>query len=492
MNMVSQIDLRGGSLFTWRWGAPRWGLAIPARVFFCLMALTGLLATWSNVLAASPFRLARFSADVTIPLNHRCMGVLPTKSQVVDDPLQAHGFVLLGPEAPIVYVAVDWCEIRNGAYDQWREALAEAAGTTRERVLVSSLHQHDAPVVDRDAARLLAEAGLRGELYDETFHDETLRRVADSLRSSLLHAVPVTHVGVGEARVEQIASSRRVRRADGSISYDRGSRSGADFAMAAAPEGDVDPTLRTLAFWNQDSPLLALSTYATHPMSRYGEGRVSSDFVGLARARRQIDLPGVAQIYASGCSGDVTAGKYNDGSDASRALLIERMQTGMRQAWEAQRKVPLQAITFRHAPLELEFHPHPDLTVESLGKVLHDASQTTEARILAAMGLASRQRVARRQPIDVVSVDLGPASLVLLPGETFVAYQRWAQTLRPDQAVLAIGYGECWPGYVPTEDDFQHGFHDKWLWVGPGSEARLQDALRQVLTHRAGQPSDSR
>jgi hypothetical protein len=60
----------------------------------------------------------------------------------------AHGFVLSSGEKPIVFVAVDWCEIRNDAYDRWRAVLAEAARTTRERVLVTSVHAHDAPVAD--------------------------------------------------------------------------------------------------------------------------------------------------------------------------------------------------------------------------------------------------------------------------------------------------------------------------------------------------------
>ncbi|MCA9222335.1 MAG: hypothetical protein KDA71_18540, partial [Planctomycetales bacterium] len=107
---------------------------------------------------ASEFRLATFSADVTIPLGHRCMGILPTKASEVVDPLHVHGFVLLGGERPVVLAAFDWCEIRNDSFDAWRTTLAEAAGTTPERVLVSSLHQHDAPVIDGGAQRLLDEA----------------------------------------------------------------------------------------------------------------------------------------------------------------------------------------------------------------------------------------------------------------------------------------------------------------------------------------------
>ena len=56
-------------------------------------------------------------------------------------------------------------------------------------------------------------------------------------------------------------------------------------------EGTIDPWLKTLSFWDGDRPLLALSCYATHPMSHYGQGHVSSDFVGLARKQRQKEEP---------------------------------------------------------------------------------------------------------------------------------------------------------------------------------------------------------
>ena len=51
-----------------------------------------------------------FSSDITIPLGHRCMGVLKTKANRIDDPLQAHGLLIKGPEPAIVLVALDWCE----------------------------------------------------------------------------------------------------------------------------------------------------------------------------------------------------------------------------------------------------------------------------------------------------------------------------------------------------------------------------------------------
>jgi len=46
----------------------------------------------------SDFQLTTFSADVTIPIGHRCMGVLETKAKRVLDPLLARGLVILGAD----------------------------------------------------------------------------------------------------------------------------------------------------------------------------------------------------------------------------------------------------------------------------------------------------------------------------------------------------------------------------------------------------------
>ena len=450
------------------------------RLVALTMALAFSMLPKSN--GGAPFRLATFSADVTIPLNHRCMGLLPTKSQRILDPLYAHGLVLLGDQQPIVICAVDWCEIRNGAYDQWREALAKAAGTIHQRVLVTSLHQHDAPVADAGAAALLRSVGLKDELYDEAFHDQTVARVADALKQSLNDAQTITHIGLGQARVDDVASNRRITYPDGRTTFDRGSRSGADPFLAEAPEGLIDPFLKTISFWKGDNPIAALHSYATHPMSHYGVGEVSADFVGLAREQRRRDDFRIAQIYVSGCSGDITAGKFNDGSAEMRTELTARIYQAMVTAWQDTKRVPFNEITLRNTALELEYHPNPALGLNVLLKNLHDPALTVEKRIHAAMSLSSRQRVESGQEIDLACIDFGNAQIVLFPGEAFVGYQLMAQQMRPESFVLSIGYGECWPGYIPTDDAFDAGFQDTWLWTAPGAESRIRAALDQVLS----------
>ena len=107
-------------------------------------------------------------------------------------------------------------------------------------------------------------------------------------RHALARTVTFTHAGIGQAKVEQVASNRRLLGADGKVKYTRYSATKSK-AVRDRPEGLIDPWLKTLSFWDGDRPLAALHYYATHPMSYYGDGRVSSDFCGLARQKRQDD-----------------------------------------------------------------------------------------------------------------------------------------------------------------------------------------------------------
>jgi hypothetical protein len=448
---------------------------------FLVAATMVLLGLCQRPSQAAEFRLARFSADVTIPLGHRCMGILPTKSKEIVDPLRVYGFVLLGADQPIVLAAFDWCEIRNDAFDQWRDALARAAGTVRQRVLVSSLHQHDAPVIDVRAQHLLDQVGLAGELYDVEFHQQTLARVSLAVKQSLASAEPVTHIGLGRARVNQVASNRRVVLPGGNPGYGRGSSSGGNQQLADADDGEIDPWLRTISFWNRRTPLLALHSYATHPMSYYGRGGVSWDFVGIARQRREQDDRRVLQVYVSGCSGDVTAGKYNDGSPDNRAVLADRLYQAMQAAWQKTTRVPLKDVGFRNVSFSLAFNDDQQFSRPVLTSTLENAEADTGKRILAAMGISSLDRIAEGRQIDMPCVQLGPARIVLFPGEAFVGFQLMAQELRPDEFIMSIGYGECWPGYIPTRRAFEENFGHSWRWVAPGADRQLETALRAVL-----------
>jgi hypothetical protein len=402
-------------------------------------------------------------------------------SRSVSDPLEANGFILLGGAAPVVFVAVDWCEIRNDAYARWQSVLAEAAGTKPDHVLVTAVHQHDAPVADLEAERILRSRKLSGTVCDPEFHELAVQNVAKALRASLPNARRFTHIGTGQAKVEKVASNRRYTTPDGTVHFDRMSRS-TKRAAIDANEGLIDPWLKTLSFWDGDAPLVAVNFYAVHPMSHYGEGEVSADFPGLARQMRQRETPGVKQIYASGCSGNVVAGKYNNGARENRTVLAERLHTAMAAAWQDTERHAIDRFDFRVTPLRLEPRASTGFSTAELESQLTPATKPF-SQCLAAMGLSWRQRVAAGRDIQIPVIDFGAAQLLLLPGETYVEFQLAAQRTRPGSFVCVAGYGDGATGYIPTEKHFaeQDTNLEDWCWIAPGSEARLLEAIRTVI-----------
>ena len=86
-----------------------------------------------------------------------------------------------------------------------RSALADAAGTIPRRVLVSSVHQHDAPVADLEAERLLREAKVSGSVCDLDFHEKAVKGVISHLHGKLSSSI-------GKDRAESVMISLGVRR----------------------------------------------------------------------------------------------------------------------------------------------------------------------------------------------------------------------------------------------------------------------------------------
>ncbi|MBI1916482.1 MAG: hypothetical protein HYS12_17370, partial [Planctomycetes bacterium] len=154
--------------------------------------------------------LAPFACDVTPPAGHPLCGGWIEPVRGVDDALWARGVVLLGAGAPIVLCAVDWVGIRNEAHRAWVRALAAAAHTTPERVEVHCVHPHNAPFADVEAQRLLDSVPGAPSSLDLKFFEQIVRRAADAVKGSLAKTVRWTHVGIGKAKVEQVASNRRI------------------------------------------------------------------------------------------------------------------------------------------------------------------------------------------------------------------------------------------------------------------------------------------
>jgi hypothetical protein len=446
------------------------------------LAAALLLVTCSAAADDKQLRLATFNVDVTPPLGAPlCDSFCPPASEIVD-PLSARGIVLVADEKPIVMCAVDWVGIGNGAYDAWRNAIAQAAGTSAHRVAVHCLHQHDAPGCDFDAEEVLAHNGLSGACFHVAFAHQAIERVAEAVRKAKDEAGIVTHIGLGVGRVEGVASNRRVMGPDGKVKYVRYS-SCKDEKIRAEPEGVIDPDCRLISFFNGDKPLASITFYATHPQSYYGAGGVSADFPGMARSLREKAMPGVPQIHFNGASGNVTAGKYNDGSHEMRPILAERLAAGMQNAWEHKKLTPVTAADVDWRTVEVALPPRDALDAAQLTATLGDSQADARERVRAARDLAWLWRCRSGHKIELTCLKLGPAFIVGMPGELFIEYQLAAEKLKPDALVCLAAYGDYGPGYIGTSIAYTQGGYEtsRVSRVGPEVEGVLMGAMKELL-----------
>jgi len=445
----------------------------------CLVAILARLCMCGVAMAEEDsLRLARFDVDVTPPIGVRM--AYDTAARAADLPLRCCGIVILGAGEPMVLAAIDWIGIGNAAHDAFRDALAHAAGTSPERVAIQSLHQHDAPQADFTAEKLLADMGVTTyRRFDGGFAREIISRTATAITASLASAVPITHVGFGRGKVDEVASNRRLLGQDGKVRGWRASTT-RDASLRAEPEGLIDPFVAALVFWSDADPVVVLTSYATHPMSYYRTGVPGPDFPGIARLLRSQDVPSALHVHFTGAGGNVAAGKYNDGSRGMRAVLAGRIYDAIVAADGLLERRPLERVSWTTA----DFLPVP-------------AARWVEADLLAGRGdpalaivartrplytVAWLRRVAAGVPIVLSALHLDDVAMLHLPGEPFVEYQLRFQKEHPERFVFTAGYGDGGPWYLPTAAAYpQGGYEVSVAWSAETAEADLMAGVGRLF-----------
>lgn len=430
-----------------------------------------------NSLQAAPLRVAAFTCDATPPLGEPM--IWATKLEKVVTPLLAKGVILEDGTNRFVLCAFDWCLIGNESEQNFCETLARTVGTVPSRVSVHSIHQHAAPYSDEGAHRLLDAAPRPPAHLSSNFLAQLRVRLASAAGDAVKHLEVFDRIGTGEAKVERVASARRIHDANGKllVRYSNGAK---DKAMADAPEGDIDPMLKTITFARGDKPLVRLHFYATHPQTFCCDGRASADFVGEAREDLET-AEGIPEIYFTGCAGDVTVGKYNDGSAEAYAGLKQRLGKGMKAAIAATQFAPATKILWREDAVNFPLRDEQAKVVAESRAWLNDVKQPDGQRVFkGAMRLAFVERAHR--PVEVSALQLGGAWIVNLPGEPMLSFQRFAQSLRAKNFVAVAGYADCGPSYVCTGEAMgEGGYEPSASNVGQGADQTLCEAIRRLL-----------
>ena len=184
-----------------------------------------------------------------------------------------------------------------------------------------------------------------------------------------------------------------------------------DPAIRDAPEGKIDPWLRTVTLFEGDRPILRMHYYASHLHNNYGDGKADPDVAGLARAAMEKD-EGIPHLYFAGCGGDVTTGKYNVGPAAEvHRQLAQRLVAGMKGAIATTQRTPVSEIGWKTVEVLLPLREDGGFAEDTLRGQLADAAERPERRLKAALALAWRERVKARPGIDASRLRLGPVTI---------------------------------------------------------------------------------
>lgn len=450
-------------------------------VLIVLSCCWGMLSTCHSVGAASEsLRIATFEVDASTPVGSP-LAYDPTVG--VQIPLSCRGIVLLSDQKPIVVCAVDWIGISSGGQTVFKGGLATAAGTDPARVVVHTLHQHDAPRCDFTAYDLLAAEGLENVGFDVRHARSVVDNAAKAIEEAIPNAVVVSHIGRGEGVVEKVASNRRILGEDGKVKITRYTAT-RNPEIRAYPAGTIDPLLKCISFWNDETPLAVLTYYATHPQSYYRTGLANPDFPGMARNARQEELT-VPHIHFNGAGGNIGAGKWNDGSKENRQVLADRVAAGMKKAWESTVKTPASSSDLKWKTTDVLLPVAKHLDEAALVASYQDKEAKPNDRFYAAKNLIWLRRCQMQDPIQVSCLELGDVQVLHLPGELFVEYQLAAQKMAPDQFVALAAYGDYAPGYIGTEIAYSQGGYEtseRASRVTSDVEKVLMDAMRKLLS----------
>lgn len=416
------------------------------------------------ILRRGGVRAAAFVCDATPPSGQPNIWVEPVKE--VLDPLWCKGLVLEGGGVRVALAALDWCGVGGATHDRLCSALAHGAATSRLHVWLHTVHQHAAPYVVEDAYPFLQKARPQALRMSSRYLSILAERMANAAAQAVRNLSEVQRVGTGMARVERVASARRLL-VDGKI-VTRFSSTARTPELADLPEGDIDPDLRCVTLEGARGVIARLAFYATHPQTFCCDGRVSADFVGAARAGIEKET-GDPLIYFTGCGGDVTVGKYNQGREEQRAALAQRLADGIRRAVRAAAFEAAPDLAWQTAPLRLE--PRQDAPPIEAGM-----SNAEAYRAAIRLAFARRNRA-----LAACALRLGPAWIVCLPGEPLLAFQREAQQAAAGRFACAAGYGDIFPGYLCQDGDYRLGGYEPGASnVPPGSEERIRKAIRSL------------
>jgi hypothetical protein len=347
----------------------------------------------------------------------------------------------------------------------------EACVLPAERVVITALHNHGGPAVERGPGGQHVDAGY-------------MRRLESALLTAIDTAVkaqrPAT-LSIGMGADPEVGSNRR------------------------HAGGIVDRALPVLRLRGDDGKVFAVFvSYACHPVTLGADNLLwTADYPHYVRTAIEDAYPGATAVFATGCCGDVNTGHS---AYASQTLAASNDRTFAR-AEQLGRRIAAAALAAPETPVDgpvtaadamvgvalhrREVEPLPELaarwTVEA-------EAHPERAALLAAW--ADWARNWNGSPVDgtwtgrVSALRWGGVPIVALPGEIFTETALSIRAALGNEPAFVLELADASPGYIPPRSEFAFGGYEveeAHRYIGmpgtfaPGTAEKLADAACALL-----------
>jgi len=389
-------------------------------------------------------------------------------SRYVRDELRSKALVLQQGRSAWALISNDLVGVDGLATDRIRRGIAEQTDLSPDAIMVCATHCHSGPVVCPVAAAMSwdeigrsvvgadgkvpdsygkvetgsAEAAWAGKVdlaWREWFISQAIEAGISAWR-----ALRPAELAFAEAKVDGVASSRRVRLSDGTWADPRRDPSQATQVVSRT---EIDPFVRMLLLREQDSgaPLAAVVNYGSHPWI-FSIPAISAELPGataekVAAAWRAADAAPPVVLFATGPEGDATL-IWNVDIDQ-----VWRMRPG---------ESPAEGLKRREQGYDRELDRLSGLLAEGVIGAISQVQGWNRAPGLSArrrpVALPLKKGYVRPEEIlvaewqkeappsrhltEVQLLQAGQMALLGLPGETFVALGRAIRDQAPFRELL--------------------------------------------------------
>ncbi len=383
------------------------------------------------------------------------------------DDLWYRALVLDDGNIRLVLIALDLLSIDFELDGLLRAAVAEAAQTDLDHVLINCSHTHAGPAI---TAR--QSLGERNRDYVASLPNQVAKTAAEAARR--LAPCSLRH---GEAPI-RVGINRRETRPDGEVVIGRN------------PEGIVDTRVRVLEVGIEGSARGAVMFHhACHGTTLGSENRlISAEWMGAAASQLETTLGGRSiPMFLQGCCGQINPDAEPNFTEVNR--IGSEMAVAVTAALDCTGSFEATPLATCREQIGLPFQD--PLTPEQAQLQLDKAKTELEHRrqegahelvVRAYEGLVAHtarmleraERGPRKEtlPFTIQVLRIGEVAIVGLSGEVFFEFARQIESKSPFRQTMVLGYSNGCTCYIPTEEAFAGGGYEaddsfRWYHIPP-------------------------